>query len=243
MKRLRDESSSDFVKSLLDSAALDAPAPGVEDRALQAAEREVMLPKTWPKGWVFGGTIVGIGALLLLLGQAYQGGKSPAAPASVAAPAVSTGAPPATSDPTPSAPPSANAPAPTTVTSVAPSASAAAPASIAVHAPSAPTPSAAPSTSAEPSTLGLRDELALIDEARTELAAGAAASALATLSRYDARYANGLLREEATAVRVEALFAAGRTAEARAVGSKFLAEHPSSTHAQHVKSLLEAHAP
>jgi outer membrane protein assembly factor BamD (BamD/ComL family) len=88
----------------------------------------------------------------------------------------------------------------------------------------------------------LRDELALIDEARTELAGGSAASALQTLGRYDTRYPQGIMREEATAVRVEALYAAGKTAEARSVGEAFLREHPASTHAQHVRSLLDAHA-
>ncbi len=248
MKRLRDDSSSDFVKSLLDSASMDAPAPGAEDRALQAAEREVVLPKSWPKGWVIGGTVVGIGALLLLLGQAYQSGKP-------VTPAAAPSAPPAV-DSSPFAPPPASAPAasvsaPATSTPVAPlapSASAASPASATVHAPATavavvsapPAPSA---SAADAPPLGLRDELALIDAARTSLASGAASSALETLARYDARYPQGQLREEATAVRVEALFAAGRTAEARTVGERFLAEHPSSTHAQHVRSLLDAHAP
>lgn len=244
MKRLRDETSSEFVKSLLDSAAADAPAAGAEERTLRVAERELFIPKAWPRAWAFGGAVVGIGALLLLLGHAYQLG-TPTPPPKASAPASLTAPPPPTSAPAPSSP------APTEAVTAA-SASAAANASVTVaptHAPSVAT-SAAPPPSASAGPLGLRDELALLDEARSELATGNASASLATLDRYDGRYPSGMLREEALAVRVEALFAAGRAAEGRRVGERFLSEHPQSTHAQHVRSLLgrdeprdDAHAP
>lgn len=242
MKRLRDETSSDFVQSLLDSAAADVPSPQAEERALRAAERELVLPKAWPRGWVAGGTIVGIGALLLLLGQAYPPAKTnvPAVPAPPSA--VPTTATPAieATPPDPTVAPTITAPPPSVSPSAASPASASARPTMAITtATVAPPPSA--STVAGP--MGLKDELALIDEARTDLAQGNAPAALATLGRYDTRFPQGLLREEATAVRIEALFAAGRTNEARTASEAFLREHPASTHAQHVRSLLDSHAP
>lgn len=237
MKRLRDETSSDFLKSVLDSAADDVPPPGAEERALRAAEQLVVVPKGWPRGWLIGGTIVGVGALLLLLGQVIP--RAHPAPTPTVEPSAT-----ASSTAIVEPPPSATTPLVVPSASVQVPASGASPATASIHPPSVhPTvPVAAPSASVS-APLGLRDELALIDEARTELAGGSAGSALATLGRYDARYPQGLLREEATAVRVEALFASGKTAEARSTGEAFLREHPQSTHAQHVRSLLDGHAP
>ncbi len=241
MKRLRDETSSDFVKSLLDSAAGDVPSPQAEDRTLRAVEQQLVVPKGWPRGWVIGGTVVGIGALLLLLGRAYQSGhtspatvKTPPVEPAVTEPAV----PPPLPTVEPTAPPTATA-----TTAIVP-ASGASPATATVRAPFVhPSATAAVPSATVDAPLGLRDELALIDEARTELSAGNATSALGTLGRYDKRYPQGLLREEATAVRVEALFAAGKTSEGRSTAEAFLREHPQSTHAQHVRSLLDSHAP
>lgn len=252
MKRLREDESSSFVKALLDSAAGDAPRDGVEERALRAAEAELVVPKGWPKGWILGGTIVGIGVVLLLIGPLRVLGPSTettttASVASTAAPPVSiepiataTGTPTATPPPTvttaePTAPPTATTTAPPKVLAPpVPSVSATTIASTA--------PSSTATVAAEPShPLGLRDELAMIDEARTSLGSGNGAAALATLDRYDARFPSGLLREEAEAVRVEALFAAGRGEEGKRLGAEFLRVHPSSPHAQRVRSLLDAH--
>ncbi|CAN5122450.1 hypothetical protein BH09MYX1_BH09MYX1_32670 [soil metagenome] len=237
MKRLRDESSSDFVKTLLDSAAADVPSPQSEKRTLRAAENELTVPRTWPRAWAIGGTIVGIAGLLLLLGHAYQSGTtaSAAPAASAAATDVAPAQPP---DVVPSSPPI------DTMTAAQPTASVAADVSaVAQPTPATATPPVAASGSATEPPLGLRDELALIDEARSDLDGGNAGEALKVLARYDARYPAGTLREEATAVRVEALFLSGKRAEARAAGEAFLRDHPDSTHAQHVRSLLDTHAP
>jgi hypothetical protein len=49
------------------------------------------------------------------------------------------------------------------------------------------------------------------------------------------------LNLEATVLRIEALFLTGATAPAAALAREFLAAHPSSTHASHVRRLLAEH--
>jgi hypothetical protein len=69
---------------------------------------------------------------------------------------------------------------------------------------------AAPSRAAEPAstaerTISIREEIDLLDRARTALARGKYELTLTLLDRYSARYPQGELREEANAVRVDAL--------------------------------------
>jgi hypothetical protein len=74
----------------------------------------------------------------------------------------------------------------------------------------------------------LRAEIALVDAARAALRAGAPDRALALLQRHAATYGAGTFAPEATALRIEALAATGRTAEARAAAQRFVADHPDS---------------
>jgi hypothetical protein len=84
----------------------------------------------------------------------------------------------------------------------------------------------------------LRAEIALLDAARTAVAEGADARALALLRRYDTRYPTGTFRPESTALRIEALARLGQTQEARALGADFLAAHPDSPVAARVRRAL-----
>jgi hypothetical protein len=95
---------------------------------------------------------------------------------------------------------------------------------------------------AEPSAPGLGDEIRVLDEARTSLAAGRGAHALAVLDVFDARFARPVLGPEATLLRVEALLSLGRAAEARAIGERFLSRRAGGPEAQRMKSLVEAGA-
>jgi RNA polymerase sigma-70 factor, ECF subfamily len=85
-------------------------------------------------------------------------------------------------------------------------------------------------------------QLALIDGARAMLANGSARDALAQLREYDARYPAGALGPEALALRVEALLRSGEQARGRALGDRFVAQHPKSPYAARIRSLL-AQAP
>lgn len=66
------------------------------------------------------------------------------------------------------------------------------------------------------------EQIALIDMARVALASGGAERALAGAQQYEARYPKGTFRPEAAAIKIEALVKQGRTAEARALGERFL---------------------
>ena len=79
-----------------------------------------------------------------------------------------------------------------------------------------------------PATNDLRGEIDLIDAARGALRTGTAARALELLGRYAARFPDGSLAPEGTALRVEALMRLGRTAEARAIARRFVAANPTS---------------
>lgn len=73
---------------------------------------------------------------------------------------------------------------------------------------------------------GLGAELALLNEARAHLSAGDGARALELLSRHGKT--RGALDAEATLLRMEALAATGRAAEAAALSREFIARYPQS---------------
>jgi len=83
----------------------------------------------------------------------------------------------------------------------------------------------------------LHDQIALIDAARTAVKAGSTERALVLLRRYEASYPAGAFRPEALALRIEALSAGGRGAEARALARDFLARYPQSPLADRVERL------
>lgn len=82
-----------------------------------------------------------------------------------------------------------------------------------------------------------RDQIALINGARTALAVGSPALALALLERHRILHPDGMLRPEALAMHIEAIDQTGDHARARALALAFLAEHPDSPLAQRVAQL------
>lgn len=83
----------------------------------------------------------------------------------------------------------------------------------------------------------LRLELQQLDRARALVAAGRGSAALSVLDGYARAAPRGALRLEAEALRIDALAQSGRTAEARARASAFLAKYPSSVLAARVRKL------
>ena len=86
--------------------------------------------------------------------------------------------------------------------------------------------------------LALGDQAALVDRARAALASGDAATAARLADEYDARFPSGVLGQEATVVRIQALVMRGDIASARVLGERFLAENGASPHAARVRRLL-----
>lgn len=82
------------------------------------------------------------------------------------------------------------------------------------------------------------EELALLDRARRDLARGDASAALAVLTEHDRRFRSGELGPEAEVLRVEALLAAGRRAEAARLARILLAKRPHSPYKVRLRRLL-----
>lgn len=95
------------------------------------------------------------------------------------------------------------------------------------------------SKSGDDSPLSLREELGLLQQGRHALDAGDAPRAFDALTRYDQRFPAGRLRVEATALRIEAQFAASESSSARASARAFLASNPQSPAALRVRHLLD----
>jgi hypothetical protein len=72
----------------------------------------------------------------------------------------------------------------------------------------------------------LAQELASVDKARSALRSGNAAAALEQVSRYERAYKRPRFAPEASALRIEALIAQGRRAEAGQLARVFMANYP-----------------
>ncbi|MBI5513045.1 MAG: hypothetical protein HY909_04710 [Deltaproteobacteria bacterium] len=100
-------------------------------------------------------------------------------------------------------------------------------------------PAAVPAPSPAPARPEARDpeaELRLLTEANGRLRRGDPGGALTALGTHRQRFPRGALREEREALRVLALCALHRDAEARAVAARFLATWPRSPQASRVRS-------
>jgi hypothetical protein len=86
----------------------------------------------------------------------------------------------------------------------------------------------------------LHEEVAMLDTARRALGGGNATGALSALDHYAATCPRGLLGEEATLLRIEALAQSGNRTAAAQLAKQFLASHPDSPHAKRLGTLLGA---
>lgn len=228
-KRLLDRGTDPLSAKLLRSGLRDAPDARSRGKAIAAlglaaasgtvagSAAATVSSKALPAAWL---------VLLKWFGLGVIGG------------AVTIGAV-RLSSPEPTAP--AQAPvAPTQVAAVQPSAPSRIP--IVSSAETAPPPPSAPpvvaSTPQTPRTLA--EEVASLDAARKLLSAGDPSGALAALDRHRRDFPGGALGPEAMLVRLEALMAAGRQEEARALGQRFLDAHPDSPLQGRVRTLIGA---
>jgi hypothetical protein len=90
--------------------------------------------------------------------------------------------------------------------------------------------------SSRPDDLGI--ELSALEAARNDLRRGDAAGALTLLDDFDRRFPRPNVRDEATVLRLEVLFALGRDAEARRIGHDFVVRHPDSIYRARVVQLV-----
>jgi outer membrane protein assembly factor BamD (BamD/ComL family) len=80
----------------------------------------------------------------------------------------------------------------------------------------------------------------MIDAARRQLGAGNSKGALEQLDRYRKKCPQGVLGQEATLLRIEALAQGGNHAAARQLARRYLASHPNSQYAKRIQSLIGA---
>jgi hypothetical protein len=102
--------------------------------------------------------------------------------------------------------------------------------------------SASASTSASPSA-SLDLEVTLLGAARRELAAGNAGEALRALDAYEKAATRHALAAEATLLRVRALVASGRRAEASAFVVRYTRDRPNDAYAKKLKELVGGPTP
>jgi hypothetical protein len=112
------------------------------------------------------------------------------------------------------------------------------PAPTARSVPAAIDPPAAPARARfAPTEDSLEREIQLLDSARHALQSNAPATALAELDRYARDFPRGRLSVEAFVVRLDALGRAGRGTEARTLAERYLSAHPTSPHADRIRTL------
>jgi hypothetical protein len=109
--------------------------------------------------------------------------------------------------------------------------------------PSMDSPGLTPAHPAQPATVrrsGLKEQLALIERARSLEASGDAAAALRAVEDYERRFAGGVLGEEASFIRLQAVSALGDRGRAVALAQRFVAEHPTSVYVDGAKAILRS---
>ena len=94
-----------------------------------------------------------------------------------------------------------------------------------------------PSNEPGPSDTTLAEEMRLLKQARTALREGDANGALAVLKTHAETFARGQMVEDRDALRVEALCAADRSADARTAAAAFARAWPGSPHAARVQKI------
>jgi hypothetical protein len=85
----------------------------------------------------------------------------------------------------------------------------------------------------------LAEEVRAVDRARSALAAGRAAETLAALDDYDRRFGGRRFAPEALYLRMQALLALGRNAEARNIAERLVRSFPQSPHTARARRVAE----
>jgi hypothetical protein len=98
---------------------------------------------------------------------------------------------------------------------------------------------AQPESQEVPQANTLEQEVALLDEARSALHAGRTGTALERLNQHSARFPRGSLGLEAEVLRIEALAAAGRHAEASRRAKRILERSPNSIVAARLRRFVQ----
>jgi hypothetical protein len=224
------EDRSSELDALFEAGRREQPSPDARRRTLEAVSKAPprgSLARGWP--W--------LAALAALLAIAVVTVGRPPAPALIGPEQMH-----APRRPAPAESPRPPRPLATETSSV--------PAAVADAAPAPPDPKSdsSPRSSRSrrpdlPRAPSLEAELALLDRARAELARGEAATALSSLDEYDTTLKGTRLALEARLLRIQALAAHGKRAEAATIAREFIARHPDSPLAERARAFAEPHEP
>jgi hypothetical protein len=241
---LLDDDLGDFERELLEAGAREAPSAGLHEATLAAmgvTDGPRSGGQSGAKGggspsprlrWIAAGIVVGV----VLLGAAAAIFVRPSRPAATPSePSAEQEAPSRAASATERAAP---VPAPVIADAV-PSASDVPPVAASASSPAVsgakPRPAAAPPASGESS---LADEVRALEVARRAIADGRSPDALRALDDYRRSFPHGMMQQESTLLRIEALARGGNMTAARSLADQFLAGHPTSPHAQRVRRLV-----
>jgi hypothetical protein len=243
--RLLESTEDVFERELLASAQGDRGSPAALRRTLAAAELAagVGLAATGASAKtsalaasaVFKWLLIGAlsGTLVAVTGEALRTAPSAPQPVVVAPPAALTAPPARTVQ-------GVTAPAPSRAPERARSTRAPERGAASAENPPATLPSAA--TPPPASATDLAQETRLLEEATRRVQRGDAAGALAALDRHRREHPSGVLRPEASVVRVRALVLAGRSEQARELLEHAERTSPSSAHVRAMQRALDGKA-
>ncbi|HXK18702.1 MAG TPA: hypothetical protein VNG33_12915 [Polyangiaceae bacterium] len=232
----------DEERALLESAEIDVPTPGAQNRTLAAlgvggaALSTAVTAGSAKAAAASAGKTFGFGKLIAALAIGGTAGgavlhyraqfiavtptvahlSAPARPAAHLAPTPAAAAAPAVA-------------AESAVTTPEPE-----PAAASDISPSATKPSSAPARSEPDIAL----EIASLDRARRASERGDFAAALSELDQYDRSFKQGRLRPEALLLRVQTLISKGDVTGAKTLGSRFLARYPKSPLSPRIQKLI-----
>lgn len=235
-----DPDDDPLALRLFEAARRERPEPGVKQGALRPASAQTRsLSK---QRWLLAALAMGAAGVLFVVGQGFESGPAGLGPE---ADASGIRAEPiqahsrsieSASKPREVVPRRKEA----TESPVSPPVTAAPPSS-APRGAAAPS-SGAPARSATPklSPASLERELELLDAARQALLGGDTSAAQARLAQYDKVATRRHLGAEATVLRMQILAAEGRTSEASALASEFVAKHPNSPLVDRAKSFVQS---
>jgi hypothetical protein len=260
-RRIVDGGAGAWEKSVISSAALDAPSPefrrhlakklgvalsGAGIAATTTSTAKAAVGTLWLKWMAVGIAVglVGMGAASLATSRVSTAGVAPSAPVALT-PATPTrtakGIAPANDPVTPT--PADPTPEATTVRGVpmqssAPGANAA---NNAATVPAEPAPAGPLGTAsfAAPGQSDLSAQTAVLQTVRASLAARRAEQALRQVDQYERDYPAGLFLLEAEVLRIDADSQLGDSASVKRLATRFLELHRDSPYARHVQALLD----
>jgi hypothetical protein len=245
--RLLDEEGDDFERALLAASRGDAGSESARARCVTAATATLAVAKSASAGSALLLPVLKAGAVGLALGVVASGGgwlvarRAPTNPSTLgsAAPAPTPVVRRAAEQrAVPGSLPKPDGPTAATPSAVAPRGSAGAGRAVsAVAVESAPVSEASVAAERGPDR-SLEREVVALDRVRRALAANERESAAQALAAYEREFGNGVLGSEASFLRVKLLLASGRAVEARELGQRFVAEHPSDAQARKIEQLL-----